>query len=61
MDNSTHGPLLAVLWESIPDPHYEEHLRRIFAILLESPQTKLDGNDFPPQNDSVQRQADLSE
>jgi hypothetical protein len=61
MDENRNRPPLTVLWEEISDPDYEEHLRRIFVILLEGPQNTFDENAIKSQDESVAHsQTDLS-
>jgi hypothetical protein len=60
MSKNRNRPTSTVIWEYIPDSDYEEHLRRIFSILLDPLPITFDENRARPQDESAAHQADLS-
>jgi hypothetical protein len=61
MSTNKNQPPSAVIWECLPDLDYKEHLRRIFAILLDPLPGTFDENGPRPQDESAANQADSSE
>jgi len=56
------GPhLIAVIWEGVPDPDYEEHLRRVFEILFAEFRRPFDENSLRIQDEpAANGRADLA-
>lgn len=44
---------MQVIWESVPDRELEEHLRRVFEILLKPATDSFDGGDHGRQDEST--------
>ena len=52
MSNKASPPSIDVIWENIPDPDYEEHLRRVFEILFAESHRPFDESSLEIQDET---------
>lgn len=50
--NKREQHLLRPIWEPVPDPDYQEHLRRVFEILLAAVEKAFDEDTGKKQDES---------